>query len=142
MVFNKAYDPESVIVNSIVFAPRGVYDCAPLGFTETSRLSTMADDVRPRVYDNELIKDSEYCCPNDSIYLLIHCRKIFLRLTTNATLDDLMRDHPCQKATHPVCIECLYYCNFDRANVLQYPLSFDLNVPNFAVASREAIGMH
>ena len=55
----------------MVLAPRGVYDCAPLGFTETSRLSTMADEVRPRVYDNELIKDSEYCCPNDFIFLYI-----------------------------------------------------------------------
>jgi hypothetical protein len=61
MVFSRAYDPESVIVNSIVFAPRGVYDCAPLGFTLTSRLSTIADDVLPNVYDNEEIKDSEYC---------------------------------------------------------------------------------
>ena len=70
MVLASRYALESVIVNSIVFAPVGEYSVAPLGLILTSRLSWIADEVRPSVYESELIKDSEYYCPSDSIDLL------------------------------------------------------------------------
>ena len=60
-MFKRAHDPESVTENYIVFAPRGVYDVAPLGLTLTSRLSTIAALGFPNVMDKLLINDSEYC---------------------------------------------------------------------------------
>ena len=42
-----------------------------------SRRSTIAELVRPSVYDSDEIKDSEYCCPKLSISVYLHATYFF-----------------------------------------------------------------